>query len=714
VSELELARLLPTVYRLRDFERGGPLEAILRLVEDQARLVKADVEGLWDDFFVETSAEWVVPYIGDLVSNVPLHEGVVGRRADVGRTIRYRRRKGVRPMLEQLAADVTGWSAHVVACFELCAWTQNVNHLRPQATVVRVGDPAAKELPPVDPDAWRVVDALDLIDSAFEVTPHTVDVRKMTRTEGRYGIQKVAFFLWRLEAFRLEDATAARVTAGDPLRYTFSPLGGPTQLFVPEVDLEEDPETEEVEQNRIVGEPNVRGPLRPLAFHRRKAELYGAGATVFVSGIAGSANVVCRDLSDWNAAGFPMPAAGTIAIDVRLGRILYGTGPAATPLVTYCYGFPAPIGGGPYARYRRLELEPEERRFAAADPLEDSSGFDLVVRVPTDAGTIGGAVTTWAGSIAERTLIEIEDNRTYPLPAGGLVLPAAVGRELVVQARNGVRPVLTGDIRVNGLDEASLTLDGIVLSGTLRLPGELERLELRHCTLVPGIGLDADGDPTSAGTPSLDGAASTKPRSILVSRSIVGSIRLPAELTELEIRDSVVDAPDPGGGASRIAIAGNAAGTAAGPACTLERVTVFGDVFLRELRLGSNSIFDGVLNCERTQAGCIRYSWFDREVSRPPRRFRCQPDLALESAPPAEAAAVLQRVRPPFTTVRYGEPAYAQLALRCPPEILTGAEDGSEMGVYSLLRQPHREANLRVRLDEYLPFGLEPGLVYVT
>jgi hypothetical protein len=36
------------------------------------------------------------------------------------------------------------------------------------------------------------------------------------------------------------------------------------------------------------------------------------------------------------------------------------------------------------------------------------------------------------------------------------------------------------------------------------------------------------------------------------------------------------------------------------------------------------------------------------------------------------------------------------------------------MGAFSDLRQPQRETNLRVRLDEYLPFGLRPALIYVT
>jgi len=300
------------------------------------------------------------------------------------------------------------------------------------------------------------------------------------------------------------------------------------------------------------------------------------------------------------------------------------------------------------------------------------------------------------------------------LPGAGLTLNAAVGRELVIQAQNGLRPVLVGDIKVNGLDEGALTLDGLLVSGTLQLLGELERLDIRHCTFVPGIGLDADGRATSPSTPSLDGAASNKPRTVTISRSIIGPIRLPADLQELTISDSIVDAPDPGGGASRVAIAANAAGTAAGPTATLERVTVLGAARLRELRLGSSSIFAGPLNCERTQAGCVRYSWFDPAVSHTPRRFRCQPDLARESAPASEEAAVRQRVRPSFTSTRYGEPAYAQLSIWCPSEIAAGAEDGSEMGAYSSLKQPQREANLRVRLEEYLPFGLEPGLVYVT
>ena len=46
--------------------------------------------------------------------------------------------------------------------------------------------------------------------------------------------------------------------------------------------------------------------------------------------------------------------------------------------------------------------------------------------------------------------------------------------------------------------------------------------------------------------------------------------------------------------------------------------------------------------------------------------------------------------------------------------IREGASDGGEMGVMHALFQPQRETNLRIRLDEYLRFGLRAGLFYAT
>ena len=55
-----------------------------------------------------------------------------------------------------------------------------------------------------------------------------------------------------------------------------------------------------------------------------------------------------------------------------------------------------------------------------------------------------------------------------------------------------------------------------------------------------------------------------------------------------------------------------------------------------------------------------------------------------------------------------------QLALSCAKEILNGADDESEMGAFHDLFQPQREINLKIRLKEYLRFGLEAGIFYET
>ena len=164
------------------------------------------------------------------------------------------------------------------------------------------------------------------------------------------------------------------------------------------------------------------------------------------------------------------------------------------------------------------------------------------------------------------------------------------------------------------------------------------------------------------------------------------------------MRDSIIDAP----GENGYALAADDEG-GFGPSTTLERVTVFGQVQVRQLTLASEVIFTAPVTVLRRQIGCVRFSYVPPE-SITPRCYRCQPDRE----------EVQGRLIPNFTSTRYGDPAYAQLGLTCPIQIRTGAEDGSEMGVFSSLKQPQREANLHQRLQEYLPFGLEPALIFVT
>ena len=104
--------------------------------------------------------------------------------------------------------------------------------------------------------------------------------------------------------------------------------------------------------------------------------------------------------------------------------------------------------------------------------------------------------------------------------------------------------------------------------------------------------------------------------------------------------------------------------------------------------------------------------------SRTPRRYHCQPDLALDALreklrrkPTAdEAEGETERLRPRFDAVRYGLPVYARLSDDCAEEIVRGADDESEMGAFHDAFLPQRRDNLRRRLDDYTPAGMETGI----
>lgn len=890
-TALDLYRLLPALHRLRDEERRGALRALLEVIQEQADLVRTNIDDLYDDFFIETCAEWVVPYIGDLVANNPLYEVRSTRRADVARTLEYRHGKGTQRVLEQLGRDVTGWSAHAVPFFELIGWTQNLNHIRLTAAKPNPGDPVRhgplsfERVATVDVRNYEV---LDRFDGPFDSVAHTVDVRPTGQVNGWHNVPNAGFFLWRLQSYPLGgvDARAVEEIAGEH-RWHFSPIGGPVELF-------HDPQT--LESGALAKESDVMAPIRPAAFFLHMKTYYGIAASVHVirdNTPVPQAEICCMDLGTWTR-----PAAGMVGVDVTRGRISFPTGeePQSGCTVRYTYGFSGECGGGPYGR-TTIESEDQNTK---------------IVSVPGDAATIGAAITLALAGPEPTCVVTIRNNRTFVED-----LTIAIGKKsLVIQAESQRRPTLIGTITVKDGESGSsnsLTLNGLLISGAIRCEDILRKLELVHTTLVPGRGVTADGAPVEPELPSIWVAPTNSEIEILLERSIAGSIVAPAESLGITAKDTIIDAasrdgdatflpalvsgtlqPFPnafltsparkltvaigtrsshdisipvmpislkhaadqlqasiraiddgpehrnavvmhtksglvllGGNGAQVrilpfeddptaeqlklvlphgreclvlqsaelpdpltltstapkvrvqmdgeepievpfaeppignprdllreairnvdpdprlanaevlriqnrmlvipgspgrammllaaetdettvaelglfgvcaAIAGDPAGSLAGPPAKLDQVTVLGRMNVRQLD-ASNCIFDERLLVQRRQTGCVRFSYV-APGSMTPRRYSCQPDGP--------------GIEPSFTSRHYGEAAYGQLSLGCPSQIRTGADDGAEMGVFHFLMQPQRETNLRVRLDEYLPFGLQAGLIFVT
>jgi hypothetical protein len=98
-----------------------------------------------------------------------------------------------------------------------------------------------------------------------------------------------------------------------------------------------------------------------------------------------------------------------------------------------------------------------------------------------------------------------------------------------------------------------------------------------------------------------------------------------------------------------------------------------------------------------------------------------RPPFRVRSALVADGAVTWQNVGtagitpgPLFESLRYGDPGYAKLMAQTGDSIRRGADDGGEMGGFHFVLPPQRETDLRVRLQEYTPVGLEFGIFYET
>lgn len=739
--------LLPAIYRMRDADAGYPLRDLLRVLATQADVLEQDIARLYDNWFIETCEDWVVPYIGDLLGYALLPEaatldgedkscaaGGLGRvlapRADVAGTIDARRRKGTLSLLEDLLRAAAGWPARAVEFQRLLGWMQHLDHLHPaRGGTVDVREPGRLQLL-----GWE--------QGAFDACAHSVDLRRLgsARRRGRYNIPDVGVFTFRLRSYPVTTTPAYCVEERGPHCFSFSVLGNDTPLF--QRPVAEDAPT------HIAEEANLPVPLRRYRFAERGAsarwdqvsdELYGEGRSVQIfapdwpakgQGIpVPSEALIPADLSGWR---YSIPR-GRVAVDPERGRMMFpaSSRPKRGVWVSYRYGFAADLGGGEYARVTP-ELDGATRYVVhAALPDRDPA---TIVWPPGHFPTLTAALDAWkqartATPALRALVIELAESGVYE---GRLDLQLDTGEAIQLRAAERTRPVLRLlDVRASQPDALSvsggagsrLVLDGLLIVGRgievngpgdgteAPAPEDLCELLIRHCTLVPGWALHCNCDPKRPGEPSvtLDGTRA----SLRVEHSILGAIAVISperrgEPPAVRLCDSILDATGP----QRIALGAPDEAVAYVDASFL-RCTVIGQVQAHGIALAEDSIFASPLRVLRRQAGCVRFCFVPRG-SRTPQRFHCQPDLAWTATEASLRERELLRVVPSFRSERYPSPNYLRLADTCCDEIGRGASDGSAMGVYHDLFEPQREANAAARLQEYVPAGRDAGVIHAN
>ncbi len=488
----KLWKLLPAVYRTLDtdsFSTPGPLREMVNRVGAQAAVVRRAIDRLWEDQSIETCDDWVIPYIADLLAtNLVASLDARGQRLDVANTIYYRRRKGTLAILEEIAADITGWDAHVVEFFRRLGRTRH-NFDPPLTVAAGTADPAGTLSLELDEQLlgfWTNTGAGGWADlrnvygaakahTAYDEYFHTADFRLGVDRVGWHNIPRLGVFLWRLISFpagqtTVDPSTPVPMTAC-PGQYSFDPTGRQVPLFAAATRTE----SASYGDNWVSPQEwQLPGPIAAALMQAalndpQTIPLYAALAADGVTVIPNSMGVFTESASGYSlidVSHFLDPATGRSTIFPELGRFSVANPPAGPFFVTYHYGFASTIGAGQYDR----------RLPGVAQPV-----------LPAPSTTIEGgnpvAVLTPTGTTT------IDDSLTYTN-----VADVSGIQNVALQAAAQKRPVFrmpftsgAGTWTFSGAAGSTLVIAGLLISGgDIVLSGQFASVTFSCCTLDPG------------------------------------------------------------------------------------------------------------------------------------------------------------------------------------------------------------------------------------
>jgi hypothetical protein len=767
-----LYALLPAHIRAADAAGGAPLHAYLAALATGTVAIDAEIDRLLGNLFVETADPIGLANLARLVGAEtlqPLPPGApFSLRAFVANTVRYRRGKGTPRTLEGLAADVGGVGAVVVEYFQRLARTAPLIDPRPERpgiAGVTDGDTAAR------------------IDTGFDRTPRLADVRSIAHAGGPHGVANVGVHVMRLQAPEYPAPAGAAVApaalAGVPAMQPWLTTGGAKVPGYFQLSPFAGGRAPLVNPNRRdeTGDARAAGPTRvdrlrrlPICREieaRRRALVAGRALpqpawfdaegqpfTLFIRRkSAAQFERVPREqllivnlemiptgkprpdlarLYSWAVPGAVNPqiksgnAPIVAAFDPATGRAVFAKAVLPGDEVTearlaHAYGLGDTIGAGPHDRTAaRAPSDIGKADFlrvvdafgigleyvdslakALADWAAETTavrGFIVLARCDTETPLADFAVTLRAD-----TELHIVAAKWQPKQVVAGVTDLTTRRGYLVRAGRrfviGARLAVSG-VAAPGSRPGALVLDGVTLTGGIELAAAaLSELWLRSVTA------------RTAGAAAVTLAAPPASLHVTVEQSIIGPLALGTVAAPGNGRLTIDRSILTGEGALAVI-------EAPGFAAALTDATLLGSARVKTLE-ATGVIFQGVVTAIRRQAGCVRYSSI-ATGSTTPRRFRCQPDLAvadsarargLPALPPTEADRVRQGLVPVFLDIDPDEPTLGLLSPLCAPGIRAGGEGGKEMGAFAGTGEPMRFANVVTLFDDYLPAALEAGLL---
>ena len=373
--------LLPAVYRMRDRAQGEPLRALLaRDRRARSERLEADIAGLYDNWFIETCDEWVVPYIGDLLGVrrlLPIDDGAFTQRALRREHARLpaaqghrrgARAAGARP--DRLAGARRGVSS---------------SSSRRRSTSTTCGCGRTRPRP-----ASATRSALQYVSTAVRARhPHRRSAAHRQRPRAVTTSRTSACSCWRLQQLPARptstagaiDAPGSRSIRSVPTRRCSTCRRPRTAVSAP---------------GRAAARADAAAPARtaprPALVLRQTPTIRSLAVSVAGVGAARRPPIVVCDLSDARRRAGRMHAAVRRRRDRSRssGRIAFGDAPAGEVTTSHAHGSGGDLGGGPYDQRAALAPLAGRRR----RPGRSASSRTAAGR-RADQGTLADAVAEW-------------------------------------------------------------------------------------------------------------------------------------------------------------------------------------------------------------------------------------------------------------------------------------------------------------------------------
>jgi hypothetical protein len=664
--------LPPALLAPSDADGTTPLAALLSAVDDQRRVLEGDIDSIWDDFFIESCADWAIPYIAELVG-APADAS----RREVAYAVALRRRKGTPAALEDFVFVLTDWTARAVEGWQVTTWTQRLDRIHDRR-------PAAVDL--------RNLRAARLY------TPFEHVTRSVTPSE-RWTPRAATAIVW---PWHLRTYRRARARALGNRRYALHPFGLDAPLYVqPRLRrIASDADGEPVHRRgdeldapvrasyevlEALAVPNGEvtygaqwklGPRHPLASPP------GSTEPPLLSLFSGSEPIPWHALQFGAVPAAPPPASNKVVVDLVRGRVELGSSWSGGVRATWH----RPVSGALGALAAEARREIGARIVVAVRPKEPEG-----VTVRTIEKAFKRAMTLMANATPDETApvdVEIRLETSDRLPAPPPLKGNPKLKRWRIVAPTLMTPVVRGDLELD-LEGVEFALDGFMLDGDLRLGKHLAAARIDGLTMNPARGRTLEVE---------DGAWALE---LSARRSILAPIRADLTAAPIRIVDSIVDGlgrsldPCGVGGPPPTRRDAVARQTRFGPAIAAEGVTFVGRVRAEAVDAVDSLFVDG-LEVVQQQEGCLRHCYVgptEAPAAPHPVEYRC-----------------LSEPRPTFVSECLEAGGYYALDLERNQPLLTAASDGGEVGAYHHARRATRLRRLRDRIHEFVPLGLRPGI----